>query len=119
MRGQRLFGSHKTVRGLLTGVIAASIIGLLQGNVVMGTVMGLGALWGDAMKSFFKRQFKINPGARWSPWDQIDFVIGAIIFSFPIAPQPFYFYLVAVLLIGFGSLFFSYIGYKMRIKNNF
>ncbi|MFA6100517.1 MAG: CDP-archaeol synthase, partial [Patescibacteria group bacterium] len=85
LRGQPLFGSHKTIRGLLVGVLAASIIGLLQGNLIIGVVMGLGALWGDAMKSFIKRQLNIASGARWSPWDQIDFVIGASIFTYPLA----------------------------------
>ncbi|HBE89662.1 MAG: hypothetical protein A3G57_01790 [Candidatus Andersenbacteria bacterium RIFCSPLOWO2_12_FULL_45_8] len=118
LRDQPLFGSHKTVRGLLVGVLAASIIGLLQGNLILGAVMGLGALWGDAMKSFFKRQLNIASGAHWSPWDQIDFVIGAIIFTYPITPRSPLFYLAAILLIGLGSFLFSYIGSKLKIKSS-
>ncbi len=118
LRGQPLFGGHKTIRGLITGVIAASIIGLLQGNFILGLAMGIGAIWGDAIKSFCKRQLNIAPGARWSPWDQIDFVIGAIIFSFPIVPQSPFFYLTAILFVGLGSFISSFTGYKLRIKSS-
>lgn len=116
--GQPLFGSHKTVRGLLVGVVAASIIGLLQGNLILGAVMGLGALWGDTIKSFFKRQLNITPGARWSPWDQIDFIIGASIFTYPLEPKPFLFYVAAILFVGIGSYITSYLGVKLHIKSS-
>lgn len=118
LRGQPLFGPHKTIRGLLTGVLAAAIIGLLQGNIILGTALGLGALWGDAIKSFIKRQLNLPPGSRWSPWDQIDFVIGASIFSFPLNPQRPTFYLLAILFIGVGSYIFSFIGAKLKIKSS-
>jgi CDP-2,3-bis-(O-geranylgeranyl)-sn-glycerol synthase len=118
LRGQRLLGSHKTVRGLVTGVIAAAIIGLLQGNVILGAVMGFGALWGDAVKSFVKRRMNITPGARWSPWDQIDFIIGASILSFPISPQSPLVYITALLVIGLGSLLFSYVGLQLKLKTS-
>ena len=42
--------------------------------------MGFGAITGDLIKSFFKRRLDFKPGARFFPWDQLDFVIGALIF---------------------------------------
>jgi hypothetical protein len=38
----------------------------------------LGALGGDALKSFFKRQLEISPGEIWIPFDQVDYVLGGI-----------------------------------------
>jgi CDP-diglyceride synthetase len=35
---------------------------------------------GDAVKSFFKRRLGITPGKSWFPFDQLDFVLGAILF---------------------------------------
>lgn len=46
-------------------------------------VLGLGAIAGDHVKSFIKRRMNIAPGARWWPWDQTDFAIGAILASTP------------------------------------
>lgn len=36
---------------------------------------------GDAVKSFFKRQRDMPPGSSWFPFDQLDFVIGALVFA--------------------------------------
>src|SRR3989344_8058057 len=45
--------------------------------------LGLGAILGDHVKSFIKRQLEIPPGTKWLP-DRIDFAIGAIIGAIPI-----------------------------------
>ena len=98
-RGKPLFGSHKTVRGLIIGILVAVIIAGLQFLLykspffqklsftdyakwaLFGFLMGSGALIGDLFKSFIKRRVGIRPGARFIPFDQIDFVIGALLFS--------------------------------------
>jgi CDP-2,3-bis-(O-geranylgeranyl)-sn-glycerol synthase len=41
--------------------------------------MGFAALVGDSLKSFFKRRLNLRPGAPWIPFDQIDFVVAALI----------------------------------------
>lgn len=53
---------------------------------------GLGAIAGDAIKSFFKRRLKRKPGAPFFPFDQLDFVIGALVSLIPfylLDPQSF------------------------------
>lgn len=47
-------------------------------------VFGIGALTGDLLKSFMKRRLGIAPGKAWFPFDQLDFVIGALIFLAPL-----------------------------------
>jgi len=90
--GKRIFGDHKTIRGLVTGILAAEIVYLLlKGNMIreinhplpwyFGAVMGFGALAGDAVKSFFKRRVGVESGVSWFPWDQIDWIIGMILVS--------------------------------------
>ena len=49
----------------------------------MGASLGFGALAGDAIKSFFKRQFSVASGQSWFPFDQIDYILGGILFSLP------------------------------------
>jgi CDP-2,3-bis-(O-geranylgeranyl)-sn-glycerol synthase len=104
-RGKRIFGKNKSWRGLIAGMISATIVLGLQQLVTMhssallhltdeinyvhlptlllGPALGAGALLGDAVESFFKRQLDIEPGTSWFPFDQTDFIIGAIIASLP------------------------------------
>ena len=41
-----------------------------------------GALLGDVIESFFKRRVGKDRGQDWIPFDQLDFLVGALIFSF-------------------------------------
>ncbi len=98
-RGRRIFGSHKTLRGLFSGILVGVLTVYLQIAIYMhvpfvrnfvlidyttihpilfGMLSSVGALGGDAIKSFFKRQLNITPGKSWFPFDQIDYVIGGV-----------------------------------------
>lgn len=102
LRGKRLFGDNKTVRGLVAGYFAAwiaialqiwaynnfeiirdfSLFDYSQMNIwLFAAVFSLGALGGDALESFFKRQLNIKPGQSWAPYDQIDWILGAVVLS--------------------------------------
>jgi CDP-2,3-bis-(O-geranylgeranyl)-sn-glycerol synthase len=87
----RWLGEHKTVIGFGVGVAAAVVTAVMQSRVPCsrspasiehplrdGLRMGLGAMVGDTIKSFFKRRSGIPPGAPWIPFDQTDFVLGAL-----------------------------------------
>ena len=100
-RGKRVFGDHKTIRGFISGILIGGIFFLFQKYLYTSTDfykhlslinyeqvspffgfwLGFGALGGDAIKSFFKRQMSITPGSTWFPWDQIDWVIGSLMIS--------------------------------------
>src|SRR5262249_5810302 len=104
-RGKRMFGSHKTWRGLTAGMVAATIVlGLQQllvahfvwaqhlssqveytnlPTLIVGPLFGFGALVGDAIESFFKRQRGVAPGKGWFPFDQTDYIVGAIVATMP------------------------------------
>lgn len=94
------FGSHKTWRGLFfataggfvffyaqkilysLGIFAnLSLIDYSSFPFWFGALLGFGAIFGDLVKSFFKRRLSIAPGRRWIPFDQIDLVLGALAFS--------------------------------------
>lgn len=97
-RGERILGAHKTWRGLFAGVAAGFLFFVLQTllysafpffqhisvlaypepSIAFGALLGFGALAGDAVKSFVKRQLGIAPGHAWFPLDQIDWVIGGL-----------------------------------------
>lgn len=96
--GRNIFGKNKTFRGFIFGILFAVIITYLQfllygssffGNLsfidysnwfIVGFLLGFGALFGDLIKSFVKRRLGIGPGGRFIPWDQLDFVFGALLF---------------------------------------
>ena len=98
-----IFGKNKTFRGLIFGVIFAIIFAYLQfilysNNILVdlaiidysnwlliGFLMGLGAIFGDLAESFVKRRINYEPGKSFVPFDQLDFVIGALIFVYPLA----------------------------------
>jgi CDP-2,3-bis-(O-geranylgeranyl)-sn-glycerol synthase len=79
-------------------VIAATAASLLQGRVAwsgsllhagwlpFGICCGVGALGGDALKSYFKRRRGIAPGEPWVPADQLDFVAGGLVAVLPFVP---------------------------------
>lgn len=120
-RGERIFGAHKTFRGFFSGVIGAVGTILLQRALMqseffaanslvpyhifplttllfLGFLMGAGALLGDLVKSFFKRRIGIEPGKPWTGFDQLDFVVGALVLSRLIFPLPMLHVLIIAIL---------------------
>ena len=87
--GQRIFGTNKTVRGLAGGLMIGAVIGVLGFYLISPVLLTisllacLGALLGDLAGAFLKRRLKIEPGAPLPGVDQLDFVIGALLFVFP------------------------------------
>lgn len=134
-RGIRIFGDHKTFRGFVSGTICAIVIVWLQklvsddisahtidyssiGVFPLGFLMGLGALSGDAIKSFFKRRVGIKPGESWVPFDQIDFVIGASVFTYFLFPLALSQYVLAIVVFFLLHIVSTYTGYLLRFKKD-
>lgn len=70
--GQRLLGSHKTWRGLVAGVIATALGGVLTGlNVSVGAGFAVLALAGDLLSSAIKRRLGQAPGRDLPVVDQL------------------------------------------------
>ncbi len=95
-RHKRLLGSNKTWRGVVTGTIIAGLTGLLLYPLTnsgqsrweifgLSLLMGFGALLGDAIESFIKRQRGVPAGHSWFPFDQIDYIIGGLLLISPFA----------------------------------
>lgn len=95
-----LFGSHKTLRGILiapiAGILAFAIQKFLGNNTAIaglgffpyatmtlwfGFFAGLGAIIGDLLRAWVKRRLGIRPGGRFVPFDQMDYLFGGIFFT--------------------------------------
>jgi CDP-2,3-bis-(O-geranylgeranyl)-sn-glycerol synthase len=127
-RGIRLLGDHKTVRGLVGGAVTGGIVCYVQSlfitqflpfnPFVFGVILGMGALLGDAIKSFLKRQIGIASGASWFPFDQIDYILGAILITLPLFKLTVLQYILAILIWFSLHLLTVVIGYLLRIRKD-
>ncbi len=134
---QLIFGSHKTWGGLLYASLAGIIVFFIQqklfiypsikqislidyssASLLLGFLLGFGAIMGDLVKSFFKRRTNIQPGKPWIPFDQLDFLAGAVIFSLPIVILPWQNYLTIFLVTPFLHISINRIGYYLRIRKD-
>lgn len=129
VRGHRMFGKNKTWRGLFSGIFFGGIcawlvyphLGADTGNTlshfIIGASLGFGALLGDAIESFFKRQVGIASGNSWLVFDQIDYVVGAILFSLPFVRLNTIDYLIVIVTFFCMHFVVSYIGYMLGFKD--
>lgn len=136
LNGKPIFGQHKTYRGFIGGVIFSiaavfiqkllypllanySLIDYSRINIfLLGFLLGFGALLGDLVKSFFKRRVNIPSGDAWVPFDQIDWIIGAIIFSSFIVPLTIKEILIIFAIFGLLHPIINLAGYLIGLKSN-
>lgn len=70
--GERLFGAHTTLRGVVLALLATAITAhLLSLPAEDGLIIGLGAMAGDAISSLVKRRLGIRPGGMAPGLDQL------------------------------------------------
>jgi CDP-2,3-bis-(O-geranylgeranyl)-sn-glycerol synthase len=107
--GKRILGDGKTWRGLIsgafigmTGGFGLSVVAIYANNsdfdflglndfgrfpLMIPIIAGIcfGALLGDISASFVKRRVGKSRGEDWIPFDQLDFILGALFLSFIVA----------------------------------
>jgi CDP-2,3-bis-(O-geranylgeranyl)-sn-glycerol synthase len=96
--GRALLGKTKSIRGFIggiaAGVIAAGILAALWPSLLFGdqkalflagAMLSVGALVGDAAGSFLKRRMGIEAGKHFNILDQMDFIVGGLVFAYPFA----------------------------------
>jgi len=87
--GERIFGSHKTIRGFLSGLFAGLLVSAAMGALFstellfFGILISVGALGGDLTGAFIKRRLKLPPGYPLPLLDQLDFVFGGLLILHP------------------------------------
>ena len=137
--GRRLIGNRVTWKGLQNGTIIGTLVGVILGiigtfygdlsaltggiidlhvygsifgGLILGFLMAFGALLGDAVGSFLKRRIGLDRGAPAPLMDQLDFVIGALIFSLLVVQISWKFFIVIAVLslvLHLGSNTFAYL----------
>lgn len=94
--GKRIFGDHKTIRGLISGIICGILTGpllyllQLEPNLYHSTIkallLSIGTHIGDLLGSFIKRRLNLKPGASAPILDQLGFLVCALLITYPLYP---------------------------------
>jgi CDP-2,3-bis-(O-geranylgeranyl)-sn-glycerol synthase len=123
-RGKPLFGPHKTWQGLIGGTCAGVATFALQRMfddldvpLSFGIAISFGALAGDLVKSFAKRQLSVEAGRAWFPFDQLDYMIGAFAAGALFVRFPPIVIAATVAVYFILHLVVSAIGYTLGIKS--
>lgn len=135
IRGKRFLGDNKTLRGFFSAIIfgtfvfyiqqalysnnflqSISLVDYANTSLWLGFWLSFGAIFGDAIGSFFKRRAGVPSGKSWFPWDQLDFSIGALLFSsfifLPSAQTIIFILIISTVL----TIVFRYLGYLVGIN---
>ena len=131
---KKYLGKNKTYRGFLFGIIVAILVTYIQyllypnikliaitnyqNFIFLGFLQGFGALLGDSVESFFKRKKNIPPGKSWFPFDQIDWILGAIILSFLYIKLPISIIIVALIFAMIAHPLINLLGYTLKLQKN-
>ena len=131
---EKRLGKNKTWRGVIGAILIGVVVFALQKyayqqgftswalidyngfSVLLGALLGAGAIIGDLVESYFKRKRGINPGEKWLFWDQLDFVFGGLIFSCLLYVPPAEVVLILIILSPLLHVFFNHLGYYLKIR---
>ena len=124
-----IFGAHKTFRGFFAGLLIGTLVGALQSvigefssmplfdySLLLGFTTSLGALLGDLLESFIKRRLNLSPGALLPIVDQLDFVVGALLFSLFVSPPSPTTVLLVIIVTPPIHLLTNFIAYLLGVK---
>jgi CDP-2,3-bis-(O-geranylgeranyl)-sn-glycerol synthase len=134
--GVRIFGDHKTIRGLVAGALVGTLVFSMQQvlyerfgvlrelsrfdyahtSYLLGAALGLGALGGDLVKSFFKRRVGLPPGRPWFPFDQTDWMAGALVVTWQVAHLDAIFAASALAFAVVASLLIKSASYRLGLE---
>ncbi|MDO5848295.1 MAG: CDP-2,3-bis-(O-geranylgeranyl)-sn-glycerol synthase [Methanobrevibacter sp.] len=140
-KGNRWIGDGVTWKGLIGGTIFGTVVGAIQGffgpfimanfgsyiftpictslveGIIVGFLLGLGALVGDAIGSFLKRRIGIGRGKPAPILDQADFILVALLFVSVIVKFDWMFVVIAIVITIFIHLISNSLAYLFGIKD--
>ncbi len=120
-----IFGKHKTVKGLVSGISSGIIVGAIESAMpglgfmlYIGIAQSFGTHFGDLLGSFIKRQQGSKEGHKAELLDQYLFLIFAFIFSMPLGNTPAIYGIVFIFLLTWlMHRFTNKVAYRLRLKD--
>jgi CDP-2,3-bis-(O-geranylgeranyl)-sn-glycerol synthase len=121
--GKRVFGDNKTFRGFFFGLAVGAAVGsvecmLFDYPLLFILLTPLGALLGDLTAAFMKRRLGIMPGGMFPIVDQVDFVVGAIVFALPLGMVNWWLAVATLIITPPIHLLTNVAAYKLKLKKN-
>ncbi len=124
LKGKPIFGSHKTIRGLVSGLLAGFIVAYAESAVfglpyllAIGILSSIGTHVGDLVGSFIKRRIGTKEGVSMPFMDQYLFLLFAFIFAFPLGNLPvWYGILFIIVLTGLMHKGTNIAAYLLKLK---
>ncbi len=133
-----LIGPRKTFRGLISGIVVSMIIVYIQyfiykwsglknlslldyGHInihLFGFFVGFGVMFGDIAESFIKRRLNILPSTPFVPWDQIDCVLGGLVFTRIVWAYSLKYAVTIIVLTFLIHVTIRHIAYYLRINES-
>ena len=123
--GERILGSHKTIKGFASGLFAGSLVSILIGALFSVEfllpcfLVSVGALGGDLLGAFIKRRMKLPPGYPLPLLDQLDFVFGGILALYPLYGLSSGVVFLILLFTPAVHVLGNIIAYLLNLKENF
>lgn len=126
--GQPIFGKGKTVLGAIAGILAGTGVGailyllfpfietIIPNYLQLSFLLAFGAIIGDLAKSFFKRRFSIKSGEKWELADQLDFIIGGLLFSILIRIPEIWLVVLLLFATFFIHKIMNWLAFKLKLK---
>jgi CDP-2,3-bis-(O-geranylgeranyl)-sn-glycerol synthase len=123
MDGRRIFGKNKTFRGFFFGLAIGVLVGIVEVflfnyPILFMVLSPLGALLGDLAGAFVKRRLNIPSGGLLPVVDQVDFVVGAIVFTFPLQIISLSVVIAMLIITPPIHLLTNFAAYKLGLKSN-
>jgi CDP-2,3-bis-(O-geranylgeranyl)-sn-glycerol synthase len=121
--GKPIFGKNKTFRGFFSGLVVGIVAGYAETMFfgfppLFGLLLSLGALFGDLAGAFVKRRLGFAPGELLPIVDQVDFIVGAILFSFPLQILSWELVITVLIITPPIHILTNFVAYKLGLKTN-
>ena len=117
--GRPIFGSSKTIRGILSSIIATTASGSLLGlEPAIGGLIAVAAMSGDLFSSFIKRRFGSLPSSQALGLDQIPELVLPLLACSSILPLTIADILVGTVLFIIGELLLSRLLFKLHVRDH-
>ncbi|MEM3672744.1 MAG: CDP-2,3-bis-(O-geranylgeranyl)-sn-glycerol synthase [Candidatus Bathyarchaeia archaeon] len=125
--GRPIFGKNKTFRGFFSALAVGTVVGFAENaffnypkNVQgfqFGFLLSFGALLGDLIGAFIKRRLGLAPGEPLPIIDQIDFIVGALLFAHSLGVVTWELTVIVLIITPPIHLLTNFAAYKMGLKN--
>jgi hypothetical protein len=116
--GRFIFGPSKTIRGIVSSIIATALAAPIVGfTFLAGVVIALGAMAGDLASSFIKRRLGLEPSAKATGLDQIPEALLPCLFLSAVLPLTAADVAIIVLLFFGAELVLSELLFRAGVRN--